>query len=216
MDIWNFMNNLTIDLALQPSTLDAWHISLAATAAVFVLLTFIFLVAWLVARSRSRHVAQPEIKVVEKVVEVEKIVEVLKSAPAPEPIILKEASSDAALQLLAILQKDARFLDFIQEDMSAYSDAEIGAAARIVHQGCSKAIHEHFVVEPISAVAEGEKIVLPEGFDAASFRLTGNISGSTPFNGTLVHRGWRVSQVKLPQLTETHNTHIIAAAEVEL
>ncbi|NBV76002.1 MAG: DUF2760 domain-containing protein [Methylococcaceae bacterium] len=210
------MNNLTIDLALQPSVLDAWHVALGATAAIAILLTLIFMLAWLAARSRAKHVAQPQIKVVEKVVEVEKIVEVSKPAVAPEPIILKEASSDAALQLLAILQKEARFLDFIQEDMTAYSDADIGAAARIVHQGCTKAIQEHFVVEPVSTLTEGAPIVLQDGFDAAAYRLIGNISGSAPFNGTLVHRGWRIAQVKLPQLTQTHDAHIIAAAEVEL
>lgn len=210
------MNNLTIDLALQPTTLDAWHVALAATAAVALLLALIFLFAWLAARGRSRQPAQPQIQVVEKVVEVEKIVEVIKPAATPEPVILKQASSDAALQLLAILQKDARFLDFIQEDMSAYSDADIGAAARIVHQGCSKSIQEHFVIEPVSTATEGDRIVLPEGFDAAAFRLIGNITGSAPFSGTLVHRGWRVAALKLPQLTESHDAHIIAAAEVEL
>lgn len=210
------MNNLTIDLSAQPTVLDAWHAALAATAAVSLLLTLIFLIAWLAARSRAQQAAQPQIQVVEKLIEVEKIVEVVKPAAAPEPIILKEASSDAALQLLAILQKDARFLDFIQEDMSAYSDADIGAAARIVHQGCSKTIQEHFVIEPVSTATEGDKIVLPEGFDAAAFRLIGNITGSAPFNGTLVHRGWRVTELKLPQLTENHNARIIAAAEVEL
>ena len=210
------MNNLTIDLALQPTVLDAWHIALAAIAAVSVLLALIFLFAWLAARSRAQQTVQPKVEIVEKLVEVEKIVEVLKPAAAPEPIILKEASSDAALQLLAILQKEARFLDFIQEDMTAYSDADIGSAARIVHQGCTKAIQEHFVVEPVSTLTEGAPIVLQDGFDAAAYRLIGNISGSAPFNGTLVHRGWRIAQVKLPQLTQTHDAHIIAAAEVEL
>lgn len=210
------MNNLTIDLALQPTVLDAWHITLAAIAAVSGLLALIFLFAWLAARSRAQQTVQPKVEIVEKLVEVEKIVEVLKPAAAPEPIILKEASSDAALQLLAILQKEARFLDFIQEDMSTYSDTDIGAAARIVHQGCHKTIQEHFVVEPVSTASEGDSIILPEGFDASAFRLIGHISGSAPFSGTLVHKGWRVTEVKLPQLTETHDAHIIAAAEVEL
>ncbi len=210
------MNNLTIDLTIQPSTLDSWHVALAGAVVVSLLLALIFLIAWLAARARSKQSVEPQIQVVEKVVEVEKIVEVIKPAAAPEPVILKQSSSDAALQLLAILQKDARFLDFIQEDMSAYSDADIGAAARIVHQGCGKTLQEHFVIEPVSPASEGDRVVLSEGFDAAAFRLIGNITGSAPYSGTLVHRGWRVAEIKLPQLTETHDAHIIAAAEVEL
>jgi hypothetical protein len=155
---------------------------------------------------------EPEIKIVEKIVEVEKIVQ----APAPEPVILKQATPDAALQLLSLLQKEARFIDFIKEDVSAYSDADIGAAARVVHQGCSKAVNEHFTLSPVSQDQEGSRVTLNKGFDAASFRLTGNIVGEAPFTGTLVHKGWQVTDLRLPKLTEGHNAKIVAAAEVEL
>ena len=156
--------------------------------------------------------AQPEIRVVEKIVEVEKIVQ----QPAPEPIVLKEASNDAALQLLSLLQNEARFIDFVQEDMTRFSDAEIGAAARIVHQGCVKTLREHFSLSPVSNETEGNRITLTAGFDAAKFRLTGNITGQAPFTGTLVHKGWQASEVRLPKLTAGHNANIIAPAEVEL
>jgi hypothetical protein len=152
------------------------------------------------------------VKVVEKIVEVEKIVQ----APAPEPVILKEATPDAALQLLGLLQKEARFIDFIKEDIAAYADAEIGVAARVVHEGCNKAINEHFTLEPVRMEQEGNKVTLAKGFDAATVRLTGNIIGSAPFTGTLVHKGWQVTDLRLPKLTQGHNPAIIAAAEVEL
>ena len=100
--------------------------------------------------------------------------------------------------------------------MTAYSDADIGAAARIVHQGCSKAINAHFSFSPISDAAEGSRLTLQPGFDANAFRLTGNISGVAPFTGTLVHKGWQVTDLNLPKLTQGHNPRIIAAAEVEL
>lgn len=212
------MNNLPIDLTLQPTTLDLWHVGLAGVAALFLLLFMIALIGWLAARRRARKPVKPEIKVVEKRVEVEKIVEVEKrvQAPAPEPIILKQATDDAALQLLAILQKEARFIDFVNEDMTAYSDADIGAAARIVHQGCSKALQEHFVIAPVSTDAEGSRLTLNPGFDAAAFRLTGNIVGEAPFQGVLIHKGWKITRVDLPKLTEGHDPSIIAPAEVEL
>src|SRR3954451_13317802 len=98
-----------------------------------------------------------------------------KPAPAAEPKpalrILKEASPDAALQLLGILQRDARLIDFAQEDLSAYSDADIGAAARVVHEGCLKVLREHFMIEPVLRETEGSQIIVSPGFDAAAIRL---------------------------------------------
>lgn len=215
------MNIYTIDLSLRPTTFDLWHVCLAGTAAVLALILIAVLISVLLAarRCKSKTAVQvqmpapaPEIKVVEKIVEVEKIVQ----APAPEPVVLKEATPDAALQLLSLLQKEARFVDFIKEDMSAYGDADIGAAARIVHDGCVKAIDEHFTLTPVSQDQEGSRVTLNKGFDAAAFRLTGNIVGEAPFTGTLVHKGWQVTDLRLPKLTEGHNARIIAAAEVEL
>ena len=211
------MNSYNIDLALRPTTFDLWHLCLAGTVLV---LLFILLISWIslfIVSRRCKKVAaikppEPEIKIVEKIVEVEKIIQ----APAPEPVILKQATSDAALQLLNILQKEARFIDFIKEDMGVHADADIGAAARIVHQGCAKAINEHFKLAPVSQDQEGSKVTLNAGFDAAAFRLTGNIVGQAPFTGSLVHKGWKVTEVHLPKLTEGHNPNIIAAAEVEL
>ena len=219
------MNTYTIDLSLQPTTFDLWHVCLAGTVAVLSLLLIVVLISVLLGLRRCKReepvavpqvapapIPQPEIKIVEKIVEVEKIVH----APAPEPVVLKEATPDAALQLLSLLQKEARFIDFIKEDVSAFSDAEIGAAARVVHQGCTKALNEHFTLAPVSQDREGSRITLNKGFDAAAFRLTGHIVGEAPFSGTLVHKGWQVTDLRLPKLTESHNPKIVAAAEVEL
>jgi hypothetical protein len=138
-------------------------------------------------------------------------------APEPAPVRpLKEASPDAALQLLALLQREARLIDFTQENLTAYSDADIGAAARVVHEGCSKVLREHFTIEPVRPEAEGSRIVLDTGFDAGAVRLTGNVVGSAPFRGSLSHRGWRAASVRLPKLTESHDASVLAPAEVEL
>jgi hypothetical protein len=136
-------------------------------------------------------------------------------APPPSPP-LKEASPDAALQLLALLQRDARLIDFVGEDLGAYDDAQIGAAARVVHEGCAKVVREHFSIVPVRSEAEGSRITLPAGFDAASVRLTGNVVGQAPFTGSLSHRGWRVTEVRLPKLAERHDARVLAPAEVEL
>ncbi|MFU8789346.1 MAG: DUF2760 domain-containing protein [Methylobacter sp.] len=215
------MNSYAIDLSLKPTTFDLWHVCLAGTVALLSLLVIVLLLTMVISLFRCRKkpaiqpaapAPEPVIKVVEKIVEVEKIVQ----APAPEPVVLKEATPDAALQLLGLLQKEARFIDFIKEDIAAFSDADIGVAARVVHEGCKKALDEHFTLATVRNEQEGSKITLLAGFDAAAVRLTGNIVGQAPFTGTLVHKGWQVTGIKLPKLTSGHNAAIVAPAEVEL
>jgi hypothetical protein len=214
-----------IDLSLRPTTFDFWHVCLAGAVLVLALILIVVLLSMLIGMSRCRkkHAAaaaapviapapEPVVKVVEKIVEVEKIV----PGPAPEPVILKESTPDAALQLLGLLQQQARFIDFIKEDLSGFNDADIGVAARVVHEGCNKVINEHFSLAPVRSEQEGNKVTLPKGFDAASVRLTGKVTGEAPFSGTLVHKGWQVTQIRLPKLTQGYNAAIIAPAEVEL
>ena len=151
-------------------------------------------------------------------VPVEKIIETRIEVPV-EKIVehrVEVATDTAALQLLGLLQRQARFVDFIQEDVAPYADAEIGAAARVVHEGCRKVLREHFTLAPVRAEAEGARITLQAGFDASAIRLTGNVVGQAPFTGRLSHRGWQVSDVRLPQLTDAKAAAIIAQAEVEL
>ncbi len=213
-----------IDLSLKPTTFDLWHVCLAGTVVLLSMILIALLLAMVISLARGKNktteqviqqaapAPEPTVKVVEKIVEVEKVVH----APAPEPVILKESTPDAALQLLGLLQKEARFIDFIKEDIATYSDADIGVAARVVHEGCNKAISEHFTLAPVRSEQEGGKITLQQGFDASSVRLTGNIVGSPPFTGTLIHKGWQVTNIRLPKLTQGHNAKILAAAEVEL
>ncbi len=136
--------------------------------------------------------------------------------PAPTAAPLRAPSAESALQLLSLFQREARLIDFAQENLSAYADADIGAAARVVHEGCARVLREHFTIEAVRAEAEGSRVTLEEGFDAASVRLTGNVVGQAPFKGTLSHRGWRATRVQLPQLAEKHDARVLAPAEVEL
>lgn len=137
-------------------------------------------------------------------------------APPPPAPVLQLAPETAAWQLLGLLQREARFVDFIEEDIAAASDAEIGAVARVVHEGCRKAVRGHFTLAPVRSESEGSRLSLPAGFDAAAVRVTGNVVGQPPFTGTLAHRGWRVSDTRLPQLAPGHDARILAQAEVEL
>lgn len=136
-----------------------------------------------------------------------------KKKPAP---VIKEAGPGAALQLLGLLQREGRFIDFIEEDLSGASDEDIGAAARVVHEGCKKAIDEHFTIEAIHDDEEGDTVKVKEGYDAKRIRLTGNVVGEAPFSGELTHRGWRCADVNLPKMSEKHDPSVLAPAEVEL
>lgn len=140
-----------------------------------------------------------------------------KAEPAPvEAPKLRSAPTDSALQLLGLLQREARFIDFVQEDVSGYSDADIGAAARVVHDGLRKAFEGHLTLERVRGESEGSRVRVEKGFSASELRLTGNVVGEPPFHGTLTHAGWRVTRFELPQLSEGHDVNVLAPAEVEL
>lgn len=138
------------------------------------------------------------------------------TAEAKAADLLHAAAPDAALQLLGLLQREARFIDFVEEDVAAYSDTDIGSAARVVHEGCRRVLRENFTISPVRSEAEGTRITLAPGFDAAAIRITGNVVGQPPFTGAVAHRGWRVDATRLPRLASGHDTRIVAPAEVEL
>ncbi len=138
-----------------------------------------------------------------------------KTAPAPKP--LPERSDAAAVQILSILQRKGRLIDFLQEDIRGFQDAQIGAAVRNVHEGCREALAEYVTLEPVYAQDEGSPVTVQKGFDAREVRLIGNVSGEPPFKGTLRHRGWRVARLDLPERVGTaSDDKVVAAAEVEV
>lgn len=189
---------------VDPSTkpLDLGHLGLGALALILLILV---LFMWRRPHKAATSTADP---VQETKVEA-------KPAETPPPQ-LAQTTPDAALQVLTLLQQGGRFIDFINEDLSGYSDADVGAAARVVHDGSKKVIEEYFTLAPIRNEDEETRVSLPAGFDPAETRLTGNVVGEPPFRGTLVHRGWRVLDVNLPKLAKGHDLNIIAPAEVEL
>jgi hypothetical protein len=135
--------------------------------------------------------------------------------PAPEPPDEKTAEAEI-VAFFALLQEKGRLVDFLMEDLASYEDAEIGAAARVVHEGCKQVLQEHFKIHPISVAEEGSQITVPAGFAADDYRLVGKLSGDPPFTGKLVHKGWKTDTVKLPRLVDARRLPAIAPAEVEL
>ena len=147
--------------------------------------------------------------------------------PAPEPIppaavkkkevVAKPAGRNDALNFLAALQREARFVDFIQEPIAEYTDAQIGAAVRDIHRDCGQLVSRVFRLKPAVEGSEGSPIELPVGFDAGRYRLTGAVSGQPPFKGRLAHHGWEAAQCELPAWTgSSAAAMIVAPAEVEL
>ena len=140
------------------------------------------------------------------------------AAPATPPSARPERVSDGALQLLAILQRDARLVDFLMEDISAYSDEQVGAAVRDVHGQCRQALSRHVRLTPVIDGVEGTYTKLdPSGADPARVRLLGNVPAKgLPPGGALRHKGWRAEKVDLPPLDPRRDTAIVAPAEIEI
>lgn len=140
--------------------------------------------------------------------------------PAPKPEPVKPAAPDAqhasALFVLGLLQREGRLLDFLQEDIGGFADADVGAAARVVHDGCRKVVARYLPVAPVLSEAEGAQVQVPKGFDANRFRLTGNVTGEGPWAGALKHHGWVATRVDLPPVPTSVDLKVLAPAEVEL
>jgi hypothetical protein len=137
--------------------------------------------------------------------------------PAPQPPEGSHADAEI-VHFLSMLQGKGRLVDFLMDDINAYSDAQVGAAARVVHAGCKGVLQEHFVISPVRTEPEGSTVQVPAGYSADEYRLVGRIAGAAPFSGVLVHPGWKTDTVKLPQLLRgvSDQIPVIAPAEVEL
>ena len=141
-------------------------------------------------------------------------------APTPatlQPPVVAEKQAEAEIvAFFALLQEKGRLVDFLMEDLTGYDDAQVGAAARVIHQGCSEVLKEYFKVTAVSEAEEGSQVAVPTGYSAEEYRLIGKLSGNPPFTGKLIHKGWKTEYVKLPRITKTQRLPPIAPAEVEL
>jgi hypothetical protein len=143
-------------------------------------------------------------------------------AAAPSVSRLKEVQPrdreefDRAVQMLALLQRDGRLIDFLAENVSAYPDVQLGAAVRTIHDSCRQVLGQYVKLEPILDSEEDQPVTVQAGFDPAAIKLIGNVSGEAPVRGLLRHKGWRVKEVSLPPLPQATGRMIVAPAEVEL
>jgi hypothetical protein len=123
--------------------------------------------------------------------------------------------ADGALQMLSILQRDARLIDFIMEDITAYSDDQVGAAVRGLHDQARESLANYVRLEPVIDGVEGT-FTKPPSSNPAAVKFIGNVPAGTPSGGMLRHKGWRAGKVDLPPLTPKQDTAIIAPAEIEI
>ena len=128
------------------------------------------------------------------------------------------AAERGRYRLLAALQREARFVDFIQENLTGYNDAQnLGPRARDVHRDCGKVLQRMFEIHPASDAEEDSPVEVPEGFDAGRFRLVGNVVGEPPFTGKMTHHGWIAQKCELPTWAGSNDAaKVIAPIEVEL
>jgi hypothetical protein len=120
------------------------------------------------------------------------------------------------LRLLSMMQHSARFIDFIKEDISAYSDQEVGVVVRDIHKNCAKLLEEVVAIRPISKDEEGSAFIVPVHYDSQEISLIGNIRGEPPYKGVLRHPGWKASKLSLPECSMDVRKEIIQLAEVEV
>lgn len=125
-------------------------------------------------------------------------------------------SVDRAVQMLGLLQRDGRLVDFLAEDVAPYPDAQLGAAVRSIHTACRQVLDRYVKLDPVIESEEDQPVTVPAGFDPAAIKLIGNVVGEPPIRGVLRHRGWRVKEVTLPSLPQGTGRAIVAPAEVEI
>ncbi|MBV8143137.1 MAG: DUF2760 domain-containing protein [Verrucomicrobia bacterium] len=140
----------------------------------------------------------------------------IQPPPIQPPAPVANQSEAEIVAFFALLQEKGRLIDFLMEDIARYEDAEVAAAARVIHQGCQKVLQEYFSISAISESQEGAQVTVPAGYSPNQYRLIGKLTGNPPFTGTLLHKGWKTEFVKLPRIISTDRLPPIAPAEIEL
>ncbi len=140
------------------------------------------------------------------------------ASPKPKPVAAAAAvGRNEGVNLLAMLQREARLVDFIQENLSGYNDAQIGAAVRQIHRDAAQVLQRAFALKPVWEAEEGAEVELPAGFDAGRYRLTGNLPEHPPYHGRLVHHGWEATACQLPAWSgSAAAARVVAPAEIEI
>ena len=127
----------------------------------------------------------------------------------------KTETQDNSAQILGLFQRDGRLIDFLQEDISQFSDEQVGAAVRDVHKGCAQVLKEYFEIEPVIEKKENSKISVEPDFDKNTIKIIGNVPTKEGKKGILRHHGWKLAESKLPPST-TEKNNIIQKAQIEI
>jgi hypothetical protein len=136
--------------------------------------------------------------------------------PPVPPAIQKSLPKGEPLRLLSLLQAESRLIDFLLEDVSSASDAQIGQGVREVHKKAAAVLKKYLVFETVMGGTEGDTVTVQKGFDPSAVRVLGNVTGEPPYTGELQHPGWRVKELKLPTTAEGQDPFIVQPAEVQL
>ena len=128
----------------------------------------------------------------------------------------KVPTDNASLRLLTLLQKEGRLVDFFKEDISGYTDAQIGGAVRKIHADCGKCLEEFVTVRPLYQEKEGARVTVPQGYDPSVVKLVGKVAGDPPYQGILRHKGWKAHKLTLPKQIAPSDPAVIAPAEIEV
>ena len=128
----------------------------------------------------------------------------------------KEKVEPSHLRLLKTLQQSGRLIDFLKEDISAYTDAQVGAVVRKLHASCGEAVEDMITVRAIYEESEGCEVKIPQGYDPSEVKVVGNVTGEGPYTGRLVHKGWKAHKISLPKQVGEINEAVLCAAEVEV
>lgn len=128
----------------------------------------------------------------------------------------KTKEDHSHLRLLHLLQNNGRFIDFLKEDISPFSDAQVGAVVRKIHEDCSKSLEDYITIRPVFEDKEGSSVTIPSGYDPSEVKIVGNVTGNTPLKGVLRHKGWKAHKLSLPKQLGENKEEVLAPAEVEV
>ena len=179
-------------------------------AAVVILAAFIVVQSLIARKARPEAVAAPAVA---------PPIAAPPRAEPPKPPRAEPQPTGEALILLSLLQDKGRLLDYVMEDITTYSDAQVAAASRVVHQGCAAVIKEYLALTPAHSGEEGERITIAQSADPNQYRLLGKVPGEPPYSGVVVHRGWKTTKLALPRFTrvvDPTGANIITPVEVEV
>lgn len=107
-----------------------------------------------------------------------------------------------ALELLVSLQREARFVDFIKENIENCDDATLAAAARMIHDRCAGVLERCFAIRTLTESVEGQVVSLTLDESKNSFRIKLTRKPNETKNsisGKIIHSGWKVTKCAIPQ-----------------